>query len=116
MQDDLATINLLEAKCGGLTKAASALGITPFLLHNWKLRGVASHRRLHFLTVFNSIMPRADRLGLEAWLARAPAAYGNNGSTSDGRKSGRKKAAGKAKKRKGPARQARKRVDARARA
>lgn len=116
MQDDLKTINLLIGHCdGSLTKAATALGITPYLLHNWKLRGVAAHRRLHFFTVFNAIMPKSVRLDLETWLAVRPAHYGN-GSKADGRKSRRKKAASKAKKPKGPARQPRKRIDARARA
>ena len=113
MQDDLGTIALLEAQLGGLTKAATALGITPFLLHNWKQRGVAAHRRHHFFTVFNSVMPKAQRLDLETWLSVPPANYGN-GSKSDGRKSRRKAQARKVKK---PARQARpKRSDARPRA
>ena len=77
MQDH-EVISALCEKCGGLTQAAAILStpdlyISPQVIYSWRERGrVSPHRRLHFLTVFNRVMPKRQHLALE-WLADAAA-------------------------------------------
>ena len=103
MRDDLKVIADLCDALGGLSAAARELStdeqqLTPQHIYNWRTRGrVAPEQRLHFLTVFNRVMPKRKRLDL-SWLA-SPAASTSNGSSKHGGASGRKAPARKARQR-----------------
>jgi hypothetical protein len=91
---DLKAIDLLVTALGGLTATARKLS-TPSKplraqhIHNWRTRGrVSPEQRLRFLTVFNKVMEKQQRLDM-SWLASPAANYGN-GSASNGGKSRRK--------------------------
>ena len=91
---DLKAIDLLVTALGGLTATARKLS-TPSKplraqhIHNWRTRGrVSPEQRLRFLTVFNKVMEKQQRLDM-SWLASPAANYGN-GSAGNGGKSRRK--------------------------
>ena len=70
MRDDLKVIGDLCDALGGLSAAARELStdeqqLTPQHIYNWRKRGrVAPEQRLHFLTVFNRVMPKRKHLDL----------------------------------------------------
>jgi len=103
MRDDLKVIGDLCDALGGLSAAARELStdaqqLMPQHLYNWRKRGrVAPEQRLHFLTVFNRVMPKRKHLDL-SWLA-SPAASTSNGSSKHGGKSRRKAPTRKARQR-----------------